>query len=55
MKPEVFQTFLGVTAVNKIFSDRAFNQIQITHLRQQCHNSKFVIFQEKLLKVLEML
>jgi len=24
----------------------------IAHLRQQCHNSKFVIFQEKLLKVL---
>jgi len=25
----------------------------ISHLRQQCHNSKFVIFQEKLLKVLK--
>jgi hypothetical protein len=25
----------------------------ITHLQQQCHNSKFVIFQEKLLKVLK--
>ena len=27
--------------------------IYITHLRQQCHNSKFVIFQEKRLKVLK--
>jgi hypothetical protein len=25
----------------------------IAHLRQECHNSKFVIFQEKLLKVLK--
>ena len=25
----------------------------IAHLRQQCHNSKFVIFQERLLKVLK--
>ena len=52
MNPEVFQTFLGVTAVSKIFRNRAFNQIQITRLRQECRNSKFVIFQEKLLKVL---
>jgi len=27
--------------------------LQIAHLRQQCHNSKFVIFQEKCLKVLK--
>jgi hypothetical protein len=27
--------------------------IYITHLRQECHNSKFVIFQEKFLKVLK--
>ena len=26
---------------------------QVTHLRQQCHNSKCVIFQERLLKVLK--
>jgi hypothetical protein len=25
----------------------------IAHLRQECHNSKIVIFQEKLLKVLK--
>jgi hypothetical protein len=25
----------------------------IAHLRQECHNSKFVIFQEKYLKVLK--
>ena len=29
------------------------NNTHIAHLRQQCHNSKFVIFQEKLLKVLK--
>jgi hypothetical protein len=28
-------------------------QVNIAHLPQQCHNSKFVIFQEKLLKVLK--
>jgi len=28
MKPEDFQTYLGVTAVSKIFNYRAFNQIQ---------------------------
>ena len=27
----------------------------IAHLRQECHNSKFVIFQEKLLKGFEVL
>jgi len=27
--------------------------LHITHLQQQCHNSKFVIFQEKRLKVLK--
>ena len=27
--------------------------LHIAHLRQQCHNSKFVIFQEKCLKVLK--
>ena len=25
----------------------------VAHLRQQCHNSKFVIFQEKRLKILK--
>jgi len=25
----------------------------VIHLRQQCHNSKYVIFQEKILKVLK--
>jgi len=30
-----------------------FKQMHIAHLRQQCHNSKFVIFQEKSLKVLK--
>jgi hypothetical protein len=29
------------------------NVSYIAHLRQQCHNSKFVIVQEKLLKVLK--
>ena len=29
------------------------NLKHIAHLRQQCHNSKFVIFQEKRLKVLK--
>jgi len=29
------------------------SNIHITHLRQECHNSKSVIFQEKLLKVLK--
>ena len=28
-------------------------RVYIAHLRQQCHNSKFVIYQEKLLKVLK--
>ena len=28
------------------------NSLHITHLRQECHNSKSVIFQKKLLKVL---
>jgi len=28
-------------------------QAHITHLPQQCHNSKFVIFQERLLKILK--
>jgi hypothetical protein len=28
-------------------------QVNIAHVRQQCHNSKFVTFQEKILKVLK--
>ena len=30
-----------------------FTHTHIAHLRQQCHNSKFMIFQEKRLKVLK--
>jgi hypothetical protein len=33
--------------------ESAHHMYHISHLRQQCHNSKFVIFQEKLLKVLK--
>jgi len=29
------------------------NHKHIAHLQQQCHNSKFVIFQEKRVKVLK--
>jgi len=34
------------------FEDLA-TQVNIAHLRLQCHSSKFVIFQEKFLKVLK--
>ena len=30
-----------------------FSEEHVAHLRQKCHNSKCVIFQEKLLKVLK--
>jgi len=34
-------------------TESARHMYHTTHLRQECHNSKFVIFQKKLLKVLK--
>ena len=44
----------GTTIKKIVFESLAHKvDIHIAHLRQQCHNSKSVIFQEKLLKVLK--
>ena len=42
-----------LTYANKYKSLICNNSVTTTVLQQQCHNSKFVIFQEKLLKVLK--
>jgi len=49
---ELVNTFLG-TFIPCFISPPTNRAIYIAHFRQQCHNSKFVIFQEKLLNVLK--
>jgi hypothetical protein len=47
---------ISVTTIIKRRSRTAYKMIQhIAHLRQQCHNSKFVIFQGKRFKGFEVL
>jgi len=44
-----------VAGLQKILRSKELHNLfyRIAHLRQECHNSKFGVFQEKLLKVLK--
>jgi len=46
-------TFYSVSEHGSFTAQRTCTRLDFAHLRQACHNSKFVIFQEKLLKVLK--
>jgi hypothetical protein len=39
--------------LQEVIESHVFDRIYFAPLPQQCHNSKFVVFQEKLLKVLK--
>ena len=47
------QVWLMCTAYMATCHRQPADYTRIAHLRQECHNSKFMIFQEKLLKVLK--